>query len=90
MTTRPRGTRGDLFDPACPTRHLLDRIGGKWVAPVDGEYFAGSRVIAISPIEPSIEIAVPIRTNSSATAMLPTPPVVSQVKLLAAEMTALP
>jgi DNA-binding HxlR family transcriptional regulator len=24
--------RGDLFDPACPTRQLLDRIGGKWVA----------------------------------------------------------
>lgn len=26
--------RGDLFDPACPTRQLLDRIGGKWVAMV--------------------------------------------------------
>jgi DNA-binding HxlR family transcriptional regulator len=24
--------RGDLFDPACPTRRLLDRVGGKWVA----------------------------------------------------------
>ncbi|MFI5842655.1 winged helix-turn-helix transcriptional regulator [Catenuloplanes sp. NPDC051500] len=24
--------RGDLFNPACPTRQLLDRIGGKWVA----------------------------------------------------------
>ncbi|MEV5967276.1 helix-turn-helix domain-containing protein [Kribbella sp. NPDC051952] len=24
--------RGDLFSPACPTRQLLDRIGGKWVA----------------------------------------------------------
>lgn len=23
--------RGDLFTPACPTRWLLDRIGGKWV-----------------------------------------------------------
>lgn len=23
--------RGDLFDPACPTRVLLDRVGGKWV-----------------------------------------------------------
>ncbi|SEM26245.1 winged helix-turn-helix transcriptional regulator [Nonomuraea pusilla] len=21
---------GDLFDPACPTRQVLDRIGGKW------------------------------------------------------------
>ncbi|MEV4343723.1 helix-turn-helix domain-containing protein [Actinoplanes sp. NPDC049596] len=26
------GRRGDLFDPACPTRRLLDRIGTKWVA----------------------------------------------------------
>ena len=26
--------RGDLFDPACPTRRLLDRIGGKWVVMV--------------------------------------------------------
>jgi DNA-binding HxlR family transcriptional regulator len=24
--------RGNLFDPACPTRQLLDRIGGRWVA----------------------------------------------------------
>lgn len=24
--------RGNLFDPACPTRRLLDRVGGKWVA----------------------------------------------------------
>jgi DNA-binding HxlR family transcriptional regulator len=22
--------QGDLFDPACPTRHALDRIGDKW------------------------------------------------------------
>ena len=22
--------RGDLFDPTCPTRHALDRIGDKW------------------------------------------------------------
>lgn len=29
MATLPRG---DLFDPACPTRQLLDRIGTKWVA----------------------------------------------------------
>lgn len=28
----PTARRGDLFDPACPTRRLLDRIGGKWVA----------------------------------------------------------
>ncbi|AHH19082.1 putative transcriptional regulator, HxlR family [Nocardia nova SH22a] len=26
------GRRGDLFDPACPTRHLLDRIGTKWTS----------------------------------------------------------
>ncbi|WP_433761196.1 winged helix-turn-helix transcriptional regulator [Nocardia sp. CA-135398] len=25
-------TRGDLFDPDCPTRRLLDRIGTKWVS----------------------------------------------------------
>lgn len=24
--------RGDLFDPACATRRLLDRIGTKWVS----------------------------------------------------------
>lgn len=24
--------QGDLFDPACPTRELLDRLGSKWVA----------------------------------------------------------
>lgn len=27
-----RERRGDLFDPACPTRELLDRLGSKWVA----------------------------------------------------------
>lgn len=31
MTTR-RGTRGNLFDPECPTRRLLDRIGTKWTS----------------------------------------------------------
>ncbi|MFJ8752444.1 winged helix-turn-helix transcriptional regulator [Streptomyces sp. NPDC102441] len=33
-TTRApeEGTRGDLFDPLCPTRRLLDRIGGKWTS----------------------------------------------------------
>ncbi|WAL67730.1 helix-turn-helix domain-containing protein [Amycolatopsis cynarae] len=25
-----RARRGDLFDPACPTRLLLDRVGSKW------------------------------------------------------------
>ncbi|MHA3701926.1 winged helix-turn-helix transcriptional regulator [Jatrophihabitans sp. YIM 134969] len=36
MTTsrRPRAQRGDLFDPACPTRQLLDRVGSKWVVMV--------------------------------------------------------
>ncbi|UOZ10582.1 helix-turn-helix domain-containing protein [Amycolatopsis sp. WQ 127309] len=24
--------RGDLFDPKCPTRRLLDRIGTKWTS----------------------------------------------------------
>ena len=24
--------RGDLFDPLCPTRQLLDRIGDKWTS----------------------------------------------------------
>lgn len=28
------GARGDLFDPDCPTRQLLDRIGDKWTAMV--------------------------------------------------------
>ncbi|MDL4815089.1 winged helix-turn-helix transcriptional regulator [Actinomadura opuntiae] len=36
MTTAPAGTgkgaRGDLFDPGCPTRRLLDRIGTKWTS----------------------------------------------------------
>lgn len=27
-----QGGRGDLFDPACPTRRLLDRIGTKWTS----------------------------------------------------------
>lgn len=26
------GARGDLFDPECPTRRLLDRIGTKWTS----------------------------------------------------------
>ncbi|CAM5463175.1 Helix-turn-helix transcriptional regulator OS=Streptomyces tendae OX=1932 GN=GUR47_02000 PE=4 SV=1 [Streptomyces tendae] len=28
----PNGARGDLFDPECPTRRLLDRIGTKWTS----------------------------------------------------------
>ncbi|AMO08036.1 HxlR family transcriptional regulator [Mycolicibacterium neoaurum] len=27
-----RAPRGDLFDVRCPTRDLLDRVGGKWTA----------------------------------------------------------
>ncbi|MFF4988630.1 winged helix-turn-helix transcriptional regulator [Streptosporangium saharense] len=27
-----KGPRGDLFDPGCPTRRLLDRIGTKWTS----------------------------------------------------------
>lgn len=30
MTTR--SARGDVFDPQCPTRQLLDRIGTKWTS----------------------------------------------------------
>ncbi|MBZ6251499.1 helix-turn-helix transcriptional regulator [Streptomyces olivaceus] len=28
----PNGHWGDLFDPQCPTRRLLDRIGTKWTS----------------------------------------------------------
>ncbi|MFC9628798.1 winged helix-turn-helix transcriptional regulator [Streptomyces mirabilis] len=31
--SQPRdGNHGDLFDPQCPTRRLLDRIGTKWMS----------------------------------------------------------
>jgi DNA-binding HxlR family transcriptional regulator len=33
--------RGDLFDPDCPTRVVLDRIGDKWTALVIGGLFEG-------------------------------------------------
>ncbi|XQJ11121.1 helix-turn-helix domain-containing protein [Curtobacterium sp. L3-7] len=32
MTDHSHQSRGDLFDPACPTRQLLDRLGGKWTS----------------------------------------------------------
>lgn len=32
--SRQRGERGDLLDPNCPTRQLLDRIGTKWTSMV--------------------------------------------------------
>lgn len=35
------GERGDLFDPACPTRVVLDRVGDKWTALVIGALEAG-------------------------------------------------
>ena len=35
VTAPPAGTgRGDLFAADCPTRILLDRVGGKWVVMV--------------------------------------------------------
>ncbi|WP_220033984.1 MULTISPECIES: helix-turn-helix domain-containing protein [unclassified Curtobacterium] len=33
-TVGQRSQRGDLFSKDCPTRVLLDRIGGKWVSMV--------------------------------------------------------
>jgi DNA-binding HxlR family transcriptional regulator len=30
MVSKLNATRGDLFDPDCPTRVVLDRIGDKW------------------------------------------------------------
>jgi DNA-binding HxlR family transcriptional regulator len=45
MVTKPRaapiGERGDLFDPACPTRVVLDRIGDKWTVLVIGALIDG-------------------------------------------------
>lgn len=32
--SRQSGERGDLLDPDCPTRQLLDRIGTKWTSMV--------------------------------------------------------
>ncbi|KPI16545.1 transcriptional regulator, HxlR family [Actinobacteria bacterium OV450] len=32
--SRRPGERGDLLDPRCPTRQLLDRIGTKWTSMV--------------------------------------------------------
>jgi DNA-binding HxlR family transcriptional regulator len=34
--------RGDAFDPDCPTRVVLDRIGDKWTVLVIGSLEAGS------------------------------------------------
>jgi DNA-binding HxlR family transcriptional regulator len=43
---RVRGSRGDLFDPECPTRWLLDQIGGKWT----------SMIVKVLAEEPSGEV----------------------------------
>jgi DNA-binding HxlR family transcriptional regulator len=32
LAVTAQARRGDLFDPACPTRHLLDRVGDKWTS----------------------------------------------------------
>lgn len=32
VTALAEDARGDLFDPACPTRELLDRLGSKWTS----------------------------------------------------------
>jgi DNA-binding HxlR family transcriptional regulator len=32
VTTPPTPRHGDLLDPACPTRQMLDRVGSKWVS----------------------------------------------------------
>jgi DNA-binding HxlR family transcriptional regulator len=37
----PLTARGDLFDPACPTRVVLDRIGDKWTVLVIGALIDG-------------------------------------------------
>jgi DNA-binding HxlR family transcriptional regulator len=38
--------RGDLFDPNCSTRWLVDRIGSKWV----------SMIVKVLAEEPSVEV----------------------------------
>ncbi|GAA2911365.1 helix-turn-helix domain-containing protein [Streptosporangium fragile] len=45
VSTAP-DARGDLFDPACPTRQILDRLSGKW----------SSMVIKILAEEPAGEV----------------------------------
>ncbi|AQZ66439.1 Transcriptional regulator, HxlR family [[Actinomadura] parvosata subsp. kistnae] len=32
MTSSGAARRGDVFDPGCPTRRLLDRVGTKWTS----------------------------------------------------------
>jgi DNA-binding HxlR family transcriptional regulator len=33
--------RGNAYDPTCPTRQVLDRIGGRWTVPVVGALVDG-------------------------------------------------
>lgn len=41
LETAPLHERGDAFDPECPTRMLLDRIGDKWSVLVVQALIAG-------------------------------------------------
>lgn len=41
VTTNPAPDRGDAFDPECPTRVVLDRIGDKWTVLVIGSLVDG-------------------------------------------------
>ncbi|WP_056605452.1 winged helix-turn-helix transcriptional regulator [Nocardioides sp. Soil774] len=42
VTIEPQATRGDAFDPECPTRVVLDRIGDKWTVLVIASLEGGS------------------------------------------------
>jgi DNA-binding HxlR family transcriptional regulator len=41
VTINPASDRGDAFDPECPTRVVLDRIGDKWTVLVIGSLVDG-------------------------------------------------
>ena len=41
VTINPAPDRGDAFDPECPTRVVLDRIGDKWTVLVIGSLVDG-------------------------------------------------
>lgn len=41
VTINPAPQRGDAFDPECPTRVVLDRIGDKWTVLVIGSLDGG-------------------------------------------------
>ena len=42
VTHEPTPSRGDAFDPECPTRVVLDRIGDKWTVLVISALEGGS------------------------------------------------